>query len=106
MTPYFVKQNSIISFNDGARYFNTESRDCWNKESPIGINTSTNICLTQEGYHCTDFTKSFLHGEVSGIAELDADFLNNYSWDSTATSPGFPEVFFGYTNAIEIFEQY
>ncbi|GMO12503.1 MAG: hypothetical protein Ta2E_00650 [Mycoplasmoidaceae bacterium] len=81
MSEYLIKQNSIISHHDGARYFNTESRDAWNKEFHIGINTRTNLSLTQEGYHCTDFSKSFIVGEVSGEAEIDAAFADQYGWD-------------------------
>jgi hypothetical protein len=38
MAEYLIKQNTIISHNDGARYFNTESRDAWNKETHLGVN--------------------------------------------------------------------
>jgi hypothetical protein len=81
MAEYLIKQNTIISHNDGARYFNTESRDAWNKETSLGVNTRTNLWLTQEGYHCTDFSKSFIVGEVSDDAEVDAAFLARYAWD-------------------------
>jgi hypothetical protein len=104
---YLIKQNTIISHNECARYFNTESRDAWNKESPIGINTRTNLWLTQEGYHCTDFSKSFIVGEISGEAEIDADFDAHYGWGSgPITQPTTPEIFIGYKNAAEIFVQY
>jgi hypothetical protein len=77
MAEYFVKQNNIISFNDGARYFNTESRDAWNKETPVGVYTRTNVWLTQEGFHCCDFSKSFIYADVAGVAEIDRDFMTH-----------------------------
>jgi hypothetical protein len=40
---YLIQQNTIIFHNNGTRYFNTESRDVWNKETPLGINTRTNL---------------------------------------------------------------
>jgi hypothetical protein len=102
---YLIKQNTIISHNDGARYFNTESRDAWNKETPLGVNTRTNLWLTQEGYHCTDFSKSFFVGEVSGDAEVDSAFLAQYSWDGGPLLQSMtPEIFIGYKNSSEIFE--
>jgi hypothetical protein len=79
MSEYLIKQNTIISHNDGARYFNIESRDAWNKETPLGVNTRTNIWLTQEGYHCTVFSTNFIGGEVDGDAEIDSDFLAHYA---------------------------
>jgi hypothetical protein len=39
MVEYLINQNTIISHNDGAKYFNNESRDAWNKETPLGVNT-------------------------------------------------------------------
>jgi hypothetical protein len=105
MAEYLIKQNTIISHNDGARYFNTESRDAWNKETPLGVNTRTNLWLTQEGYHCTDFSKSFIDGEVERDVEIDADFLFQYDWDGGPLhQPMTPEIFIGYKNAAEIFE--
>jgi hypothetical protein len=94
MVEYLIKQNTIISHNDGAKYFNTESRDAWNKETPLGVNTRTNLWLTREGYHCTDFSKSFIVGEVSGDAEVDAAFLAQYAWDGgPLPQPMTPEIF-------------
>jgi hypothetical protein len=43
---YLIKYNTIISHNNGVRYFNTESRDAWNKETPLGVNTQTNLGFT------------------------------------------------------------
>jgi hypothetical protein len=43
MAEYLLKQNTIISHNDGARYFNTESRDAWDKETLKGVYTRTNL---------------------------------------------------------------
>ena len=107
MAEYLIKQNTIISHNDGARYFNTESRDAWNKETPLGVNTRTNLWLTQEGYHCTDFSKSFIVGEVSGDAEVDAVFLAQYELDGgLLPQPMTPEIFIGDKISSEIFEQY
>jgi hypothetical protein len=34
MAEYLIKQNTIISHNDGARYFKIKNRDAWNKETP------------------------------------------------------------------------
>jgi hypothetical protein len=107
MAEYLLKQNKIISHNDGARYFNTESRDAWNKETSLGVNTRTNLWLTQEGYHCTDFSKSFIVGEVEGDAEIDPDFLFYYAWNGgLLTQPITPEIFIGYKNLSDIFDQY
>jgi hypothetical protein len=39
MAEYLLKQSTIISHNHGERYFNTESRDAWYKETPLGVNT-------------------------------------------------------------------
>jgi hypothetical protein len=47
MAGYLIKQNTMISHNDGVRYFTTENRDAWNKETYLGINTRTNLWLTQ-----------------------------------------------------------
>jgi hypothetical protein len=81
-------------------------RDAWNKESPIEINTRTTLWLTQEGYHCTDISKSFIVGEISGEAEIDADFNAQYGWDGAPIpQTTTPEIFIGYKNAAEIFEQ-
>jgi hypothetical protein len=107
MSDYLLKQNIIISHNDGARYFNTESRDAWNKETPSGINTRTNLWLTQEGYHYTDFRKSYILGEVEGDSEIDADFLAHYAWDGGPLSQLMTmEIFFRSKYASEYFEQY
>jgi hypothetical protein len=107
MAEYLIKQNTIISHNDGVWYFNTESRDAWNKETLLGVNTRTNLWLTQEGYHCTDFSKSFIIGEVEGDAEIDAAFLAQYAWDvGPLPQPITPAILIGYTNPSEIFEQY
>jgi hypothetical protein len=101
MAEYLIKQNTIISHNDGAGYFNTESRDAWNKESPIGINTRINLWLTQEGYHCSDFSKSFMVGGISGEPKIDANFDAHYGWGGgPITQPTTPEIFIGYRSYI------